>query len=70
MVSHFMDSTKDESGISVFGGCGDVVASNYTWIVCAHCMQILSNTIQQTWSFTLAFDGSTHQEISYLDVQT
>ena len=26
--------------------------------------------MQQTWAFTLAFDGSTHQGMSYLDVQT
>ena len=68
MASCLMDCTKDESGMSVFGGCSDVVASNYTCIVCAHSLQILSDIMQQTWAFTLAFDGSTHQEMSYLDV--
>jgi hypothetical protein len=65
-----MDCTKDESGMSVFGGCSDVVASNYTCIVCEHSLQILSDIMQQTWAITLAFDGSTHQGMSYLDVQT
>jgi hypothetical protein len=41
MASHLMDCTKDESGMSVFGGCSDAVASNYTCIVCAHSLQIL-----------------------------
>ena len=41
MASRLMDCTKDESGMSVFGGCSDVVASNYTCIVCARSLQIL-----------------------------
>ena len=68
MASCLMDCIKDESGMSVFGGCSDVVASNYTCIVCAHSLQIISDIMQQTWEFTLAFDGSTHQGMSYLDV--
>ena len=70
MVSCLMDCTKVESGMSVFGGCSDVVASNYTCIVCAPSLQILSDIMQQTWAFTPAFDGTTHQGMSYLDVQT
>jgi hypothetical protein len=68
MVSLLMDHTKDESAMSIFGGCSDVVASSYTCIVCAHSLQILSEIVQQTWAFTLAFDGSTHQGIYYLDL--
>ena len=68
MATRLMHCTKDESDMSVFGGCSDVVASNYTCIVCAHSLQILSDIMQQTWAFTLAFDGSTHQGMSYLDV--
>ena len=41
MASCLMDCTKDESGISVLGGCSDVVTSNYTCILCAHSLQIL-----------------------------
>ena len=70
ITSCLKDCTKDESGMSVFGGCSDVVASNYTCIVCAHSFQIFSDIMHQTWAFTLAFDGSTHQGMSYLDVQT
>ena len=67
--SCLMKCTKVESGMSVFGGCSDVVASNYTCIVSANSLQILSDIVQQTWAFTLAFDGSTHQGMSYLDVE-
>ena len=70
MASCLMDCIKDESGMSVFGGCSDVVASNYTCIVCVHSLQILSDIMQQTWAFTLAFDGSAHQGMSCLDIQT
>ena len=70
MVFHFMDCTKGESSMSVLGRSSDVVASKYTFIVLANTLQIHSNAIQQTWSFTLAFDGSTHKEMSYLNVQT
>jgi hypothetical protein len=70
MASCLMDCTKDASGVSVFGECSDVAASNYTHIVCAHSLQLLSDIMQQTWAFTLAFDGSTHQGMSYFDVQT
>ena len=68
MASCLMDCTKDVSDMSVFGGCSDVVASKYTFIICVHSLQILSEIMQQTWAFTLAFDGSTHQGMSYLDV--
>ena len=68
MASCLMDCTKDESDMSVFGGCSDIVASNYTFIICVCSLQILSDIMQQTWAFTLAFNGSTHQEISYLDI--
>jgi hypothetical protein len=67
MASRLMDCTKDESDMSVFGGCSDVVASKYTFIICVHSLQILSQ-MQQTWGLTLALDEFTHQQMSYLDV--
>ena len=68
MVTCLMYCKKDESGMSVLGGCSDVVASNYNHIICAHSLQILSDIMQQTRAFTLAFDGSTYQWMLYLDV--
>lgn len=69
MASRLMECTKTESGMSVYGGCSDVVASNYTRIVCAHSLQKLSDVMQNVWAFSLALDGSTHQGMSYLDVR-
>jgi hypothetical protein len=55
--------------MSVYGGCSDALASNYTRIVCAALLQILSDALLQVWAFSLALDGSTHMGKSYLDVR-
>lgn len=64
-----MDCTRDESGMSVYGGCSDVVAAEYTRFVCAYALQILSDVLRNLWAFSLALDGATHQGMSYLDVR-
>ena len=69
MASRLMDCTQAESGISLYGGCSDVVASNYTRFVCAYALQILSDVLETTWAFSIALDGSTHQGLSYLDLR-
>jgi hypothetical protein len=53
MASRLMACTRDESGMSVFGGWNDVMASNYTRILCAASLQILSDVILQVWAFSL-----------------
>jgi hypothetical protein len=69
VVSRLMTCTQEESGMSVYGGCSDVLASNYTRIVCAHSLQILSDALSHVWAFSLAIDGSTHMGMLYLDVR-
>lgn len=69
LASRLMECTRAESGIAHFGGCSDVVASNYTRIVCAVALQYLSEILSDTWAFSLALDSSTHQGLSYLDVR-
>ena len=69
MASRLMDCTRAESGIAAYGGCSDVVASNYTRFVCAYALQILSDVLGSRWAFAIALDGSTHQGLSYLDVR-
>jgi len=58
-----------ESGISFYGGCMGIFASNYARVVCAHSLQIISDVIAKMWCFSIALDGSTHQGMSYLDTQ-
>lgn len=68
-ASRLMDYTKMESGISFYGGCTAVVASNYARVVCAHSLQIISDIIAKTWCFSIALDGSTHKGTAYLDTR-
>jgi hypothetical protein len=69
MASRLMTCTRAESGLGVYGGCSDVVASNYVRFVCAYCLQIVSNAVRQVWAFSIALDGSIHQGMSYLDLR-
>jgi hypothetical protein len=69
MASRLMDCTRAESGLGIYGGCSAVVASNYTRLVCAYCLQTLSDVLRQVWAFSIALDGSIHQGMSYLDVR-
>ena len=69
MASRLMDRIQAESGMAVYGGCSDFVASYYTRIVCADTLQILSYVLREVWDFAIAVDGSTHQGNSYLDVR-
>jgi hypothetical protein len=68
MAAHLMACTRDESGMSMYGGCTDVLASSYTCIVCTASLQILSDVLSEVWAFSLALDGSTHMGTLYLDV--
>lgn len=69
MAARMMKCVREESGIAMFGGCSDVVASSYIRVVCAASLQILSDSLSKIWAFSIAFDGSTHQGMSYLDVR-
>jgi hypothetical protein len=68
MAFHLIACTRDESGMSAYGGCTDVLAFSYTCIVCAVSLQILSDVLSQLWAFSLGLDGSAHIGMSYLDV--
>ena len=69
MASRLMDRIKAESGMAVYGGCSDFVASYYTRIVCADTLQILSYVLREVWDFAIGVDESNHQGMSYLDVR-
>ena len=69
MAARLISCTRQESGIAMYGGCSDVVASNYTRIVCAASLQIISDCLSRVWAFYIVLDGSTHQGMSYLDAR-
>jgi hypothetical protein len=61
---------RDESGLSVYGGCNDWMASNYTHVACAACLQIISDVLGKVNGYSIALDCSTLHGMSYLDIRT
>jgi hypothetical protein len=35
MASRMVQLVRNESGLGVYGGCSELIASNYTWVACA-----------------------------------
>ncbi|KAH6580971.1 hypothetical protein BASA60_002646 [Batrachochytrium salamandrivorans] len=68
-VSRQLQVIRDESGIAAYGGASDITVSNYIRICMAAILQKLSEILGTTWAISIAFDCSTHQSRSYLDVR-
>ena len=68
-VGRQLQVIREESGIAAYGGASDVTVSNYIRICMAGCLQKLSEILETTWAISIAFDCSTHQSRSYLDVR-
>ncbi|KAH6602697.1 hypothetical protein BASA61_000862 [Batrachochytrium salamandrivorans] len=68
-VSRQLQVIRDESGIAAYGGASDITVSNYIRICMAASLQKLSEILGTTWAISIAFDCSTHQSRSYLDVR-
>ncbi|KAH9251486.1 hypothetical protein BASA81_010654 [Batrachochytrium salamandrivorans] len=68
-VSRQLQVIRDESGIAAYGGASDITVSNYIRICMAASLQKLSEILETTWAISIAFDCSTHQSRSYLDVR-
>ncbi|KAH6577372.1 hypothetical protein BASA60_004062 [Batrachochytrium salamandrivorans] len=68
-VSRQLQVIRDESGIAAYGGASDVTVSNYIRMCMAASLQKLSEILGTTWAISIAFDCSTHQSRSYLDVR-
>eukprot|EP00171_Calliarthron_tuberculosum_P009058 IDg9058t1 len=48
MASRLIYCTQAESGIAMYGGCSEIVASSYTSILYADALQILSDVLRET----------------------
>jgi len=68
-TSYALDVFREDSGMAVYGGCSAGVVCDYARIVCAVTLQAISTILQQCWTFSIAFDCSTHQGHAYLDVR-
>lgn len=68
-ISKCIQAVKEETGIALYGGCTDVLVSNYAQFICAVSLQKISEILTNVWAFSLAFDVATHQCHSYLDIR-
>lgn len=68
-LSKSIQVITEETGIGHFGGCSEAIISMYVRIVCAVSLQNISEILESVWASSLAFDVSTHQGHSYLDLR-
>lgn len=68
-VSRQLDVIREESGIAVYGGASDTTVATYIRICMAASLQKLSEIMVTCWAMSIAFDCSTHQTRSYLDLR-
>ncbi|KAH6601738.1 hypothetical protein BASA61_001822 [Batrachochytrium salamandrivorans] len=69
MASKMVQLVRDESGLSFYSGCSELIASNYMRVMCAVSLQILSEALYKVSGFSLALDSSTIHGMSYLDIR-
>jgi hypothetical protein len=46
----------EETGIAHYGGSSEAIISNYARIVCAASLQKISEILNRSWAYSLAFD--------------
>lgn len=69
MAAKMVKLVRDESGLSYYSGCTDVMAANYVRVASAYCLQALHDCLKESTGMSLALDSSTHQGMSYLDIR-
>jgi hypothetical protein len=60
---------RDESGPGIYGGCSELIASNYTRVACTVALHILSQALEHVSGLSIALESSTLHGMSYLDVR-
>jgi hypothetical protein len=69
LAARMVQLVRDESGLSLYGGCTDLMASNYTRVACAVCLQIISDVLGEVKGYSIALDCSTLHGMSYIDIR-
>ena len=59
--------TKEETNLGYLGGATKTKMRQYVQGVVAICLQNISDAMKSAWTYSAAFDASTHQSTSYLD---
>lgn len=68
-VSRLLQVIRNESGITVDGGTSYVTVPNYAVICMTRCLERLFKISEKIREIPTAFDCSTHQSRTYLDVR-
>lgn len=69
LVSSIIRQTYEVLATPCLRTCTAAVVSKYVRLVCAVNLQRITELLKQSWTFSIAMDGATHQSSSYLDVR-
>ena len=69
MANNMTQLVRDESGLSFYSGCSEVLMSNYARVAFAVSFQIHSEGLCSVSGFSFALDSSTLHRMSYLDIR-
>ena len=58
-----MRTTKEKTGLAAIGSCRDSTIAKYARFACAVNLQKISELLQETWTFAVALDMSTHEYV-------
>ena len=61
--------TKEEVNLGYLGSLNESKVIGYTCIMVAFSLQSIKDLLAKSWCYSVAFDGSTYQHTSYLDIQ-
>mmetsp|Transcript_11331 Transcript_11331/g.22934 ORF Transcript_11331/g.22934 Transcript_11331/m.22934 type:complete len:395 (+) Transcript_11331:531-1715(+) len=68
-VACLFQVTKDNLKLGYLGSIHQADVISYARILVAFSLQGIKDLLSRTWCYSVAFDGSTHQHTSYLDIR-
>ena len=69
MASRIFEATKEEVNIGYLGNLSVMKIIGYVRVVVAVSLQTIKDLLSRMWCYLVAFDGSTYQHTSYLDIR-
>jgi hypothetical protein len=69
MASRIFQVMKEEVNIGYLGSLSVKKIIGYVRVVVAVSLQRIKDLLTRTWCYSVAFDGSTYQHTSYLDIR-
>ena len=69
LTTRIFQVTKEETNIGYLGSISVLKVINYVRILLAISLQTMKDLLTKSWCYSAAFDGSTYQHTSYLDIR-